>query len=79
MKGEKSANLFPKPVHEESPFIQREKMQKQQRQELEKKNKVSTYSPDMDTIRYSALCRGDDFRVSGITVDTLSSPGICPT
>jgi hypothetical protein len=30
----------------------------------EKKNKLSTYTNDMDSLRFAALCRGEDFRVS---------------
>jgi hypothetical protein len=40
MKGEQSfLNLFPKPVHEEAPNVQRKKMQKKAKADLEQKNK----------------------------------------
>ena len=64
MKGERSANLFPKPVHDEPPAVQRKKLHTMMKQDLEKKNKLSTYNNDMDSLRYAALCRGEDFRVS---------------
>jgi hypothetical protein len=64
MKGERSAHLFPKPVHAEPPTVQRQKLHTMMKQDLEKKNKMSTYSNDMDSLRFAALCRGEDFRVS---------------
>ena len=50
-------------MHEEAPAVQRKKLHSAMKQDLEKQNKLSTYTNDMDSLRYAALCRGEDFRV----------------
>ena len=50
-------------VHDEAPAVQRKKLHDNMKIDLEKQNKLSAYNNDMDSLRYAALCRGEDFRV----------------
>ena len=52
-------------VHDEAPAVQRKKLHDNMKIDLEKQNKLSAYNNDMDSLRYAALCRGEDFRVRG--------------
>lgn len=67
MKGEVGPNLFPKPVYEEAPFKQREKVYEQLGKEFKlNQTKIAglNASPEaMDVPRYKALCRGEELRV----------------
>ena len=62
--GEKSPQLFPKPVYEEAPFDQREKVIQGIRDEFHRNvtNMVKVENFDID--RFNALCRGEELRVS---------------
>jgi len=62
LKGEKSKQLFPKPVYEEAPFDQREKVIQGMRDEFHRNvtNMVKVENFDID--RFNALCRGEELR-----------------
>ena len=76
LKGERSPNLFPKPVYEEPPFQQRETIFKNQRidfhrnltrlaRAIESGNRnQESLMKEMDVPRFKALCRGEELRVS---------------
>lgn len=64
LKGVKSPDLFPKPVYEESPFDQREKMVIENRRMFEKNHTAMVKLDVLDMPRYHALCRGEELRVS---------------
>jgi len=62
LKGERSAELFPRPVYEEAPFDQREKVIRETRQKFHQ-NITSLIRLDAyDIPRYNALCRGEELR-----------------
>ena len=75
MKGERSPNLFPKPVYEEPPFQQRENVYKNQRIEFHRNLTLLAHATSvghgnqqklmeqMDLPRFKALCRGEELRV----------------
>ena len=64
MKGEKSTDLFPKPVYEESPFDQREKIIKEAKDKFQENITSLVRFDSYDIPRYNALCRGEELRVS---------------
>ena len=78
MKGEKGPNLFPKPVHEEPPFQQRENIFKNQRIQFHRNLTLLAQATEsghrnqqklmeqMDLPRFKALCRGEELRVRKI-------------
>ena len=68
LQGEKNPHLFPRPVYEESPTEQRSRMyvatrEKLQTQAARAEAKVVAAPPDDDTVRFNALCRGEELRV----------------
>ena len=64
LKGEKSPELFPKPVYEEAPFDQREKVISETREKFQKNVTSMVKFEAYDIARYNALCRGEELRVS---------------
>lgn len=62
LKGEKSPELFPKPVYEEAPFDQREKVILETRQKFQKNVTSMVKFEAYDIARYNALCRGEELR-----------------
>lgn len=64
LNGEKDPNLFPKPVYEEPPFQQREKIHQSTHEKL-MKNLSSphlVHDNEDDIPRFNALCRGEELR-----------------
>jgi len=74
LKGERGPNLFPKPVHEEPPFQQRETIFKNQRIQFHRNLTLLAQATEsghrnqhklmeqMDLPRFKALCRGEELR-----------------
>lgn len=70
LNGEKDPNLFPKPVYEEPPFQQREKIHQSTHEKL-MKNLSSphlVHDNEDDIPRFNALCRGEELRVKSIAM-----------
>ena len=79
LKGERGPNLFPKPVHEEPPFQQRETIFKNQRIQFHRNLTLLAQATEsghrnqhklmeqMDLPRFKALCRGEELRVRQIS------------
>ena len=65
MSGERGPNLFPKPVYEEPPVEQREKMYLIQREKLIENitDPAAVKNWEDDIPRFNALCRGEELRV----------------
>jgi len=61
LRGETSRHLFPKPVHEEPPLSQRQKVYESHAAEFAKNLTIKSASDDDDE-RYKALCRGEELR-----------------
>ena len=61
--GEKSPQLFPKPVYEEAPFDQREKVIQENKEAFQKNVTSMIKYEKYDIERFNALCRGDELRV----------------
>ena len=82
MKGERSPDLFPKPVYEEPPFQQRETIFKNQRIEFHRnltrlaqaiqsgQGDTEQLMKKMDLPRFKALCRGEELRVSSSNIQS---------
>ena len=66
LNGERSPDLFPKPVYEESPYDQRERLNNEIRKQFEANRTTSVQLEDYDMPRFAALCRGEELRVSMI-------------
>ena len=64
LNGERSPELFPKPVYEEAPFDQREKVILQTREKFQKNITSLVRFDAYDIPRYNALCRGEELRVN---------------
>ncbi len=64
LNGEKSNELFPKPVYEESPYDQREKVILEARRKFQENITSLIKMETFDVPRYNALCRGEELRVS---------------
>jgi len=62
LKGEKSPQLFPKPVYEEAPFDQREKVIQENKEAFQKNVTSMIKYEKYDIERFNALCRGDELR-----------------
>ena len=69
----KSLIYFSRPVYEEPPFEQREKMYVLEREKLRENitnpEQVKNYEDDIP--RFNALCRGEELRVRKYSKDTI--------